>query len=115
MMIEVGEGLIAVERIVAVGRATAAPMKRLIRKAPATKVIVLTGGRRRVTAVALDSGHIVITAVPLAELKRQIEESWPDEGLYGNGGEQDEQVGIFMVEGTRHGAGAHPDGGVDRI
>lgn len=115
MMIEVGEGLIAVERIVAVGRATAAPMKRLIRKAPATKVIVLTGGRRRETAVALDSGHIVITAVPLAELKRQIEMAWPGNGLYEDRGKQNEQVGIFMVEGARHSAGAHSDGGVDRV
>ncbi|MCP4426843.1 MAG: DUF370 domain-containing protein [Chloroflexi bacterium] len=76
MMIEVGEGLIAVERIVAVGRATAAPMRRLIREAPATKVIVLTGGRKRETVVALDSGHVVITAVSLAELKRQLKDVW---------------------------------------
>lgn len=115
MMIEVGEGLIAVERIVAVGRATAAPMKRLIRTAPATKIIVLTGGRRRETAVALDSGHIVITAVPLAELKRQIEENWPDNGIYDGGGTQNEQVGIFLVEGSRRSGGTYFDGGVDRV
>ncbi len=73
MMIEVGNGLIAVERIVAAGRTTSAPMKRLIISAPASKIIILTGGRKRETAVVLDSGHVIITAIPLAELKRQIE------------------------------------------
>ncbi|MCP4425330.1 MAG: DUF370 domain-containing protein [Chloroflexi bacterium] len=80
MVIEVGDGLITIERIVAVGLATAAPMKRLIREASATKVIVLTGGRKRETAVALDSGHVVITAVPLAEFKRRLEEIRREKG-----------------------------------
>jgi regulator of extracellular matrix RemA (YlzA/DUF370 family) len=115
MMIEVGEGLIAVARIVAVGRATAAPMKRLIRTAPATKVIVLTGGRRRETAVALDSGHIVITAVPLAKLKQQLEDIGPENGRYDAGGNQNEQVGIFVVEGARRGHRPYSDDSVDRI
>lgn len=59
-------GLIAVEHIVAVGLVEAAPVKRLVGATEQT--LVLTGGKKRQTAVLLDSGQLVITALSLAEI-----------------------------------------------
>ncbi len=58
-------GLIAVEHIVAVGLVEAAPVKRLVRAAEQT--LILTGGKKRQTAVLLDSGQVVVTALTLEE------------------------------------------------
>lgn len=61
-----GSGLIAVEHIVAVGLVEAAPIKRLIRATEQT--LVLTGGKKRQTAVLLDSGQLIITALTLEQI-----------------------------------------------
>lgn len=91
-VVVVGEGLIALDRIVAVGRVDAAPIKRLLRVVPADRLVVLTGGKKRETAVILDSGHVVVTAMPLAELRRRLARAQQSDGLLGlNGGDTDEQ------------------------
>lgn len=91
-VVVVGEGLIALDRIVAIGRVDAAPVKRLLRVVPAAQLVVLTGGKKRETAVILDSGHVVVTAMPLAELRRRLARAQQSDGLLGlNGGETDEQ------------------------
>ncbi len=63
-----GEGYVAVPRIVAVGWAKAAPMQRLVGQTPLSHIVVLTGGRRRRTIIVLDSGHVVITSLSMADL-----------------------------------------------
>ncbi len=62
------DGLIAIDRVVAVGWVKSAPMRRLLRATPPECVVVLTGGRRRQTALVLDSGHVVITPMTITEL-----------------------------------------------
>lgn len=69
MWIEIdGMGLITVGRIVAVGLAESAPIKRLLAHAPETKVINLTGSRKRRTVAILDSGHMVITPLSVRQI-----------------------------------------------
>lgn len=60
------------ERIVAVGHADAAPIKRLIAALPEPKRIVLSGGRKREAVLVLDTGHLVITALSLKEVTRLL-------------------------------------------
>jgi len=62
------QGLIIAERIVAVGQAETAPMKRLLALMPAEKVIILTGGQRRQSVTLLDSGHAVVTALSVSDM-----------------------------------------------
>ena len=59
-------GLIAVEHIVAVGLVDAAPVKRLVRGTE--QALVLTGGKKRQTAVLLDSGQLIVTALTLEQM-----------------------------------------------
>lgn len=96
-IVVVGEGLIALERIVAVGRVEATPMRRLLRALPPARLVILTGGKKRETAVVLDSGHVVITAVPLAELRQRLLQAQRGNGqLALNGGDDNEQLEIFV-------------------
>lgn len=67
-----GEGLVAAERVVAVAQLEAAPVRRMVRAAPPDRVVVMTGGRKRLTAVVLDSGHVIITALELADWKKLL-------------------------------------------
>lgn len=60
-------GYIQQSRIVGVSSVNTAPMRRLLQATPAASIIVLTGGQRRQTVVLLDSGHVVITALTLAD------------------------------------------------
>ena len=61
-------GLIAVDRIVAVGSINAAPVQRLVQTTAISQILVLTGGQKRQTVVFLDSGQLVITALPLKQI-----------------------------------------------
>ena len=60
-------GYIQQRRIVGVSGVNTAPMRRLLQATPAASIIVLTGGNRRQTVALLDSGHVVITALTLAD------------------------------------------------
>lgn len=66
------DGVVIAERIVAVGQAESAPMRRLLDIVPPEKVIVLTGGRRRQAIVILDSDHVVVSALSVAELLARL-------------------------------------------
>jgi len=68
------QGLVIVERIVAVGPAESAPMRRLLAALPLTKVINLTGGQRRQSVLILDSDHVVITPLSVAEVEAALTE-----------------------------------------
>ncbi|MCA9941932.1 MAG: DUF370 domain-containing protein [Ardenticatenaceae bacterium] len=64
----IGEaGFLQQSRIVSVAPANTAPLRRLLKATPPELVVVLTGGQRRKTAVFLDSGHLILTALSLAE------------------------------------------------
>ena len=62
-------GLVRPERIVAVGPADAAGMARLLRVTPQDRIVVLTGGRKRRSVLVLDSGHVVVTALTVEEIR----------------------------------------------
>lgn len=67
------EGLVISDRIVAVGRAESAAMKRLLGAVPLSQVVSLTGGRRRQSVLVLDSGHLVISALTVEEIAATLE------------------------------------------
>jgi regulator of extracellular matrix RemA (YlzA/DUF370 family) len=48
-------------------------MRRLLAALPRDKVITLTGGRRRMSVILLDTGHAVITALHVADLQAQLQ------------------------------------------
>ncbi len=59
-------GLVAPDRVLAAGRWESAPIRRAVRKAkPEGRLIDLTFGRACKWVLFLDSGHIVLAAVPM--------------------------------------------------
>ncbi|MEW5989256.1 MAG: extracellular matrix/biofilm biosynthesis regulator RemA family protein [Chloroflexota bacterium] len=66
-------GILIPSRIVAVGSARSAPLRRLLGDLPRSKIIDLTGGRKRQTIVVLDSGHVAVTALTVEEIVRELE------------------------------------------
>lgn len=73
-----GYGFIKAERIVTIGRADSAPMRRLLASLPREKVVYLTGGRRRRSVVLLDTGHAVVTAMAPEALHARLAGLRPD-------------------------------------
>jgi regulator of extracellular matrix RemA (YlzA/DUF370 family) len=72
--IDVGRGgLIAADRVVAVGRAGSAPIKRLLAAAGPKLVINLTYGEPRQTVLVLESGHLVVVSQPITTVKQALE------------------------------------------
>lgn len=72
-VIDVGRGgVIVAERVVAVGRAESAPMRRLVQAVGPERVINLTFGRLRRAVVVLDSGHVALVALPPEAIARQL-------------------------------------------
>lgn len=69
-----GQGLVYAERVVSVGPAQSAAMKRLLGATPLTHLVVLTGGHKRRTLLLLDSGHVVVTALEIAEVAALLNE-----------------------------------------
>ena len=93
----VADGVIAVDRILAVGRVDSAPLKRLLAATPPSQVLLLTGGRRKATVLFLDSGHIVITAVSLDDLKQRLGTDRRQEmNQVVDGGNNHEQLQLFL-------------------
>ena len=68
------QGLVMTRRIVAVGLADSAGGRRLVAALPDHLVINLTGGRKRQTLIVLDSGHVVLSAVEIDQLREQFAE-----------------------------------------
>jgi regulator of extracellular matrix RemA (YlzA/DUF370 family) len=67
-----GTGLIQMERIIAVGKADAAPLQRLLKMAAPDRVLTLTGGEKRRSILFLDSGHLVVTPLPVSVLAARL-------------------------------------------
>ena len=70
-----GRGLIALDQVVAVGGARSAAMRRLIAVTPPTHLVDLTGGRKRESVLVLESGHVMLTALPLATIQQRFAEA----------------------------------------
>ncbi len=70
-----GIGYVSAARVIAIGKAGSAPLRRLLAALPPEKVVVLTGGRRRQSVMLLDTGHAVVTALPVGELRAQLEKA----------------------------------------
>jgi regulator of extracellular matrix RemA (YlzA/DUF370 family) len=68
------QGIVPTERIVTVGRVESAAMKRLLSITPPTHILILTGGKRRRSVIVLDSGHLVVTTLTVAEINWQLAE-----------------------------------------
>lgn len=67
-----GQGMVAVNRLVAVGRLESMAMKRLLGAAPLDKIVSLTGGKKRRSLLIMDSGHLIITALTVEEIGRLL-------------------------------------------
>lgn len=66
------QGMVKVDRIVAVASTDAAPVRRLLAALPQTKIISLTGGRRRRSVIMLDSDHVVLTALSVRQVRQYL-------------------------------------------
>jgi regulator of extracellular matrix RemA (YlzA/DUF370 family) len=75
-----GHGLVAVGRIVAVGLAEAASMKRLVGAWPVEKVLDLTGRQKRQAVLILDSGHVVLVPVTIEVITEMLLEELDEQG-----------------------------------
>ena len=70
-----GQGAVAIGRIVAVARAESAAGRRLLGATPLEKVVTLNGGKKRQSLLVLDSGHLILTALTVEQVKRLLAES----------------------------------------
>ena len=66
------QGLVAADRIIAVGTIESAPIRRLLEQIPSGQIIILTGGHRRQTALILDSGHIILTPWSVRQVENAL-------------------------------------------
>ena len=74
--LEVGnQGIVRIDRIVAVGSTESAPVRRLLAALPLTKIISLTGGQRRRSVIVLDSDHVVLTPLSIRQLRQLLVEN----------------------------------------
>ena len=68
------EGAVAFGRLVAVAQIESAPIKRLIQATQPSHVVILTGGRKRQTVLVLDSGHLIVSPLTVAEVLVELDE-----------------------------------------
>lgn len=69
------QGIVTIDRIVAIAPADSAPIKRLLATLPLSKIISLTGGQRRRSVIVLDSDHVVLTSLSPSQLARLLSSS----------------------------------------
>lgn len=74
-------GLVQKSRVVGVGLADSASMKRLVASTADERTLDMTGGVKRRTVLVLDSGHIVLSALRIAEIGRLLNEESGDAPL----------------------------------
>jgi regulator of extracellular matrix RemA (YlzA/DUF370 family) len=61
-------GAFAADRVIAVGRASSASIKRLLEAAGPAAVVNLTYGDPRQTVLVMDTGHLVVVSQPLEQI-----------------------------------------------
>lgn len=68
-LIQLGRGgAIAPERVVAVARASSAPIKRLLEAAGPSRILSLTYGEPRQSVLLLDNGYLIVVSLTIEEL-----------------------------------------------
>ncbi len=92
-LVHIGFGnILAVNRVVAIVSAGAAPTKRLVQDAKARGMAVdMTNGRRTKAVLVMDSGHIVLAAITPETIANRLVVSRSDSGV--RAGQDDEDVG----------------------
>lgn len=60
------------ERVVAVGHGDSAATRRLMAVTSDTNLIDLTGGERRRSFLVMDSGHIILTSLPVRLVRERL-------------------------------------------
>jgi regulator of extracellular matrix RemA (YlzA/DUF370 family) len=66
-------GAIAVDRVIAVARASSAPVKRLIEAAGPARVLSLTYGEPRQSVILLDNGCLVVVSLSIDEVLDRLQ------------------------------------------
>lgn len=67
--VALGEGgILDTERIVAIGRANSAPVKRLVESTVPEKVLYLTYGYPRQSVILLENGFLAVVSLSLEDL-----------------------------------------------
>lgn len=91
-LVHIGFGnILAVNRVVAIVSAGAAPTKRLVQDAKARGMAVdMTNGRRTKAVLVMDSGHIVLAAITPETIANRLVVSRSDSGV--RAGQDDEDV-----------------------
>ncbi len=73
-MFSVGRGgAIAADRVIAVARASSAPIKRLLEAAGPGLVLNLTYGEPRQAVILLESGHLAVVNLSVEEVLRRLD------------------------------------------
>jgi regulator of extracellular matrix RemA (YlzA/DUF370 family) len=67
-----GQGAVAVDRVVAVARVESAAGRRLLAATPLERVVTLSGGKKRLSLLVLDSGHLVLTPLSVEQIERLL-------------------------------------------
>jgi regulator of extracellular matrix RemA (YlzA/DUF370 family) len=66
-------GAIAADRVIAVARASSAPVKRLIEAAGPSRVLSLTYGEPRQSVIMLDNGSLVVVSLSVEEVLDRLQ------------------------------------------
>ena len=67
-------GTIEAQRVVAIARASSAPIKRLLEAAGPAQVLNLTYGEPRQSVVVLDTGHLAVVSLSVETLVLRLEQ-----------------------------------------
>ena len=79
MIRQVEPGVVVnLQRVIAAGKASSAPLRRLLTQVGEGMIIDLTYGRPRQTVVVMDSGHLILLAIPPEGVIRARENSYCD-------------------------------------
>ncbi|MCC7446491.1 MAG: DUF370 domain-containing protein [Anaerolineae bacterium] len=74
-------GAVAVDRVVAVARASSAPVKRLLQAAGPARVLSLTYGEPRQSVILLDNGCLVVVSLSIDEVLDKLRDAQTVEGM----------------------------------
>lgn len=66
-------GVLRRSRIIAVGSNQSTPLRRMVTALPLSKVIILTGGKKRQSIILLDTGHAIISHLTVAEVNAELQ------------------------------------------
>ncbi|AYE35679.1 DUF370 domain-containing protein [Clostridium septicum] len=73
-LINVGyENTVNMEKVISITNAKSSPTRRMIQRAKEKDLLVdATEGKKTVTAIVMESGHVILSAVRIETLKKRI-------------------------------------------